>query len=206
MNRNYKSLTHLDVSLADITRWADARETDVVVAVAIHAIADSSRSPEVIWEDPTPAETDHVTVAVEEYVTHGDYDRSDDGRYCWGQSYVTLVTTYTILDQNGERQYGGLTAYQAMAEILTDDGHDYEIRPEADGEGFRLWTSTYSRNSTAWSGLTESTIYSLQADEGAATQEIAEKIINAGWPRKPEAITDERYAEMMAELAAEQEG
>ena len=117
------------------------------------------------------------------------------------------MTTYTILDSSsGEATHTGCTAYEAMAEILTDDGHDYEVRPEDDGEGFRLWTSTYSRNSTVWSGLTKSTIYSLQADEGTATQEIAEKVINAAWPRKPEAITDERYAEMMAELAAEQEG
>lgn len=117
------------------------------------------------------------------------------------------MTTYTILDSSsGEPIATGCSAYEAMVEILTDDGHEWEIRPEADGEGYRLWTTTYSRNSTAYSGLTQSVVYSLQADEAAATQEIAGKVINAAWPRKPEAITDERYAEMMAELAAEQEG
>lgn len=88
-NRNYNTLQQLDVSLAGITLWADTRETDLVVAVAIHAVADDRRSPEAIWEDPTPNENGHVAIAVEEYLVHGDYDRSADGRYCWGQSHVS---------------------------------------------------------------------------------------------------------------------
>ena len=54
--------------------WADSRETSMIVAVAIHAIADSSRSPQQIWEAPTPAEWDHVTIAIAEYIDHGDFD------------------------------------------------------------------------------------------------------------------------------------
>ena len=91
-SRNYKTLTQLDISLAGITRWADTRETDLVVAVAIHAIADDRRSPEAIWEDPTPDENGHVAMAVEDYLVHGDYDRSADGRYCWGQSSITTTS------------------------------------------------------------------------------------------------------------------
>lgn len=67
--------------------WADSRETDMAVAVAIHAIADSKRTPEVIWEAPTPAEWDRVCMAVAEYVEHGDFD-ADEAGYCWGQETV----------------------------------------------------------------------------------------------------------------------
>lgn len=76
MNRNYTTPT-VD------TRWADSRETDMAVATAIHAIADSKRSAEAIWDDPTQAELDHVTMALEEYVRHGDFEHDPQG-YCWG--------------------------------------------------------------------------------------------------------------------------
>lgn len=63
----------------------------MAVATAIHAIADASRSPEQIWSEPTPAEWDHVTMAVENYVQSGAFPASDDGRYPWGcEAVVTL--------------------------------------------------------------------------------------------------------------------
>lgn len=83
MNRNYKRPS-VDAN------WAASRETHAAVAVAIHAIADDSRAPEAIWEDPTPAEVDHVTMAVEEYIVHGDFDAEPDGVYPWGESEITL--------------------------------------------------------------------------------------------------------------------
>jgi len=70
--------------------WAASRETAMPVAVAIHAIADSRRSPEAIWEEPTPAEWDHVTMAVAEYVAQGDYETDPDG-YPWGGETVYVV-------------------------------------------------------------------------------------------------------------------
>lgn len=70
--------------------WADSRETHMAVATAIHAIADDKRSAEIIWEDPTPAEWDHVTMAVENYVASGVFSAEDDGRYQWGQECVVL--------------------------------------------------------------------------------------------------------------------
>lgn len=80
MNRNYQTP-------AVATDWATTRETDMVVAVAIHAIADSNRPPEAIWEAPSAAEWDHVCMAVEEYVANGDFDANEHG-YCWGQETV----------------------------------------------------------------------------------------------------------------------
>lgn len=70
--------------------WAATRETHMAVATAIHAIADKSRSPEAIWEAPTPAEWDHVKMAVEEYVAHGDFTAEDDGRYPWGLETIKI--------------------------------------------------------------------------------------------------------------------
>lgn len=83
MNRNYTK------PIVD-AHWADSRETHMAVATAIHAIADSKRGPEAIWEGPTQAEMDHVTMAVEEYIAHGDFPADDDGRYSWGVEAIKL--------------------------------------------------------------------------------------------------------------------
>lgn len=69
--------------------WADSRETAMPVAVAIHAISDSKRSPEDIWEAPTQAECDHVAMAVAEYIEAGYFDAQPDG-YAWGQEVVRI--------------------------------------------------------------------------------------------------------------------
>ena len=81
-NRNY------NIPWVD-DHWADSRETHIAVATAIHAIADSRRTPEAIWEAPTPAEWDHVKMAVEEYVRLGNFPAEDDGRYSWGQEAIS---------------------------------------------------------------------------------------------------------------------
>ena len=84
MNRNY-------TAPAIHEQWANDRQTDMPVAVAIHAIAGPSRSPDDIWEGPTATEYDHVCMAVLEYVMHGDYDLNDNG-YRWGQETVPRYT------------------------------------------------------------------------------------------------------------------
>jgi hypothetical protein len=72
-------------------QWAASRETHMAVATAIHAIADVARSAEAIWEAPTKAESDHVAMAVREYLDHGDFTPEPDGRYCWGAAAITLA-------------------------------------------------------------------------------------------------------------------
>ncbi|MFN4126912.1 hypothetical protein [Pannonibacter indicus] len=57
MNRNYQTP-------AVSAEWAQSRETDMAVAVAIHAIANSRRSPEAIWDAPTKSEWENVEMAV----------------------------------------------------------------------------------------------------------------------------------------------
>ena len=81
MNRNY-TRPHVD------QRWHETRDTHPAVAMAIHAISSSKRSPEGIWEAPTAAEWDHVKIAVDEYITHGDFEPADDG-YAWGLESIT---------------------------------------------------------------------------------------------------------------------
>lgn len=90
MNRNYPRPDRLDIGLSDLAQWANSHETDQVVAAAIHAIADSSRSAEQIWADPTRAEWEHVEMAVYEYLDHGDFERSGDDCYCWGEEMITV--------------------------------------------------------------------------------------------------------------------
>lgn len=82
MSRNYDTPT-VDKS------WADSRETHMAVARAIHAVADSKRSAQAIWEAPTPAEWDHVAMAVAEYVAHGDFPVDSEG-YSWGLETIKL--------------------------------------------------------------------------------------------------------------------
>jgi hypothetical protein len=87
MPRNYRTPTVT-------AEWANSRETDMAVATAIHAIADSKRSPEAIWEAPTTTEWDHVTMAVEEYVREGDFEFDPNG-YCWGLETVHIADPTT---------------------------------------------------------------------------------------------------------------
>ena len=82
MNRNYPTAEQMNIPAADIRLWAADRRTDEAVAVGIHAIADSSRSAQDIWESPTDVEAQHVEMAVQDYVIHGDFDA---GEFRWGE-------------------------------------------------------------------------------------------------------------------------
>ena len=70
--------------------WAESRETHAAVATAIHAIADNRRTPEQIWENPTQAEWDHVTMAVQNYIENDLFTPEDDGRCCWGLEAIEI--------------------------------------------------------------------------------------------------------------------
>ena len=81
MNRNYET-----PNVA--AQWASSRNTSEAVAMAIHAIADSNRSPEEIWEAPTAAEFEHVEMALSEYCRMGDIDA---GEYHWGDELLEVL-------------------------------------------------------------------------------------------------------------------
>jgi hypothetical protein len=80
MTRNYRNT-------AVPAAWCDSRKTDQIVARAIHAIADESRTPEMIWEAPTAAEDQHIEMACQEYVRFGDFE---PGEYRWGLERVYI--------------------------------------------------------------------------------------------------------------------
>ncbi len=89
MNRNFPCV--YDLELEDVREWAQSRETALPVAVAIWAIADGERTAQRIWERPTPSEWDQVTMALDEYLRHGDFARSPDGFYKWGADQVRCL-------------------------------------------------------------------------------------------------------------------
>lgn len=63
MNRNYNTPTAINVPQG----WAEARGISMALALAIHAVADSTRTADAIYENPTPAEIDHVNMAMQEH-------------------------------------------------------------------------------------------------------------------------------------------
>lgn len=69
-------------------QWSDSRNTCPAVAMAIHAIADSSRTADDIWEEPTIAEFDHVIMAVEHYVDRGIFNATN--QFWWGDLQVKI--------------------------------------------------------------------------------------------------------------------
>lgn len=71
--------------------WAYTRETHPAVAMAIHVIADTHRSPERIWEAPTPTERDRVTAAIQNYLDCGVFEPEPDGLYEWGSEVIRIA-------------------------------------------------------------------------------------------------------------------
>jgi hypothetical protein len=71
-----------------LSNWANCRETDEVVALAIHAIADESRPAQAIWEAPTEDEWDQVIMAVQNYINNGEYPAQDEYYWCEEPFYL----------------------------------------------------------------------------------------------------------------------
>ena len=91
-NPDWSNIMTLQYNAPSISaQWAAERDTDMAAATAIHAIAGGNRTPEAIWESPTPAEFDHVTMAVENYVAEGVFPADPRGRYSWGQAVIVIA-------------------------------------------------------------------------------------------------------------------
>lgn len=87
-----------------------------------------------------------------------------------------------------------------MHAILTDDGREYEIRPREACTGilageryYDLWT----RQQVAGRPWTRTTVSVIAGSSDEAEAEIAQRVIDARWPRHPEAIADEDYDRMI---------
>lgn len=173
-------MTRMYDSPAIDSQWAHCRNTHHAVATAIHAIASGDRTPDAIWEAPTAAEWDHVHMAVEDYVLHGDYAYSARG-YQWGEEAVHVAppagepVTYKIIDHDGGVIERGLSLEQAANAVMTSDGREWRITRNENGGEWAAW----SRHQTAgrpW-GLTGFTSY--HDDEKKAREAIFRQIVQA---------------------------
>jgi hypothetical protein len=114
-----------------------------------------------------------------------------------GAAIQVTATTYTVVDYNGAVIARGLTAAEAADEILSDDGREWEVRP-MEGGGWRIWRRQQNRPWTA-------TLVMSSADTKAeAEAEMFAEVCAARWPHHPEAMTDARYAAMIADLEADE--
>jgi hypothetical protein len=116
------------------------------------------------------------------------------------------MTTYTVFfNDDSTTARRGLSVHAAAVEMLTYDGHDYEIRPEADGRGFRLWTCQPVAN-RRWE---ETVVFSLEADEAAATIEIMQRVVDfkgrRGGSWAGDCMPDTDFDQMLADLAEDVE-
>lgn len=108
-----------------------------------------------------------------------------------------LKLTYTTLDNDGYVISSGLTASEAAIEVLSYDGHDYDVR-KIDGE-YCIYVSRGSRNSTVGLGpfsqaFVKNKALKVYADNAnAAFNIMAEMIIDHNWSRVPYVIEDETY-------------
>lgn len=109
------------------------------------------------------------------------------------------MTTYTILRSGGDvtqPRHTGLTVAEA-AEALLMAVAPTEIRREADGCGWRLWTPRIDGR------LTETRFASIEDDRASAEADIHGQVVahDGDWGGL-EVVTDDQHAEMIAELDA----
>ena len=60
--------------------WSVNRQTHPAIAQAIFALSSDERTPEAIWEAPTPEEWRKISELVVEYVDDGDF-ACDNGKF-----------------------------------------------------------------------------------------------------------------------------
>lgn len=117
------------------------------------------------------------------------------------------MTTYTVISRDsGEPIDRHLTLAEAAHVILTYDGRQYEIRPDLDVDGSCFCSTLWSRQQVAgrdWAPTVATSIYDVREHREQVEAEIWQQVIDAGWARHPEAMTDEAYDRMMAELEAD---
>lgn len=114
-------------------------------------------------------------------------------------NHPNRTTTYTVLNRHGDVQGDGETLASAAHLVMGYDGHEFEIQ-QHDGR-FELWTSLFSRNSTAYNGLRRSRISSGHTDDALATADIYRQVIrNAEWWSSQRVVTDADYAAELAEI------
>lgn len=114
------------------------------------------------------------------------------------------MTTYTVFDTNDFSNIcgRGLNEQEAMAEILSYDQNNYEIR-KSNYKGYVCWDLYTGSNHN--DKMSKTIIFSLCENEEEALQDIAKQVISADWDRVNDVMTDENYDEMIAELEDNEE-
>ena len=102
------------------------------------------------------------------------------------------MTTYTVISPSGDVIDRNLTALQAMAAILGYDGYAWKFVRAKNGY-LSLYHSDGSANSTRGARHFVKTVAGSPLARLAGRRAIAEQVINAAWPRLPEAMTDADY-------------
>ena len=116
------------------------------------------------------------------------------------------MATFTVLNRHGDVQERSASLVEAAHIVLGYDGHEYDIRPMADGAGFELWTSAFSRNAAAYNGLRRSVIFSIEIDRAAAEQEIYQRVVShPEWFENCQVMTDADYDAMLRVLREEEQ-
>ena len=100
---------------------------------------------------------------------------------------------FTVINTDGEPIARHLTAAEAAHIILSDDGREYEIRPQ--DHGFVLWT----RHQVANRPWEKTVLFSYAPTFASAELDIFYGVTSAHWPRHPEAMTDLQFDEIAAE-------
>lgn len=119
-------------------------------------------------------------------------------------------TTYTVLDGGGEVHERHLDATDAAHEVLSWDGHLYEVRDEGNQVGderqFAAHVSAFSVNGSCGAGrlsmAPDTLVYAR--DAAAAWPLIAAKVCalaGGKWDRGPSVVTDAQYDQEAAEAA-----
>ena len=104
------------------------------------------------------------------------------------------MTTYTILDFDGEPLAHGLSLADAAHAVMTSDGREWVV--ELDGDSYVA---------SAWTKF--ETFRSFKSDPAEAKQEIYEQIVNTGrMDGHDEAIPDEVYRQGLVDFLEHNEG
>ena len=199
-------------------QWTAARETSEIVAAAIHAISDETRSPEAIWEAPTDAEADHVRLAVEQYHAAGLYDSDPDCvGYPWGQETVSLALTDILvqpLHEGGPGTGPATELVMTRASGTTDEATAIALLREAgyavvlEGDGGHI-ASYDAEDAHGTIGATEGhsgicvTVEPEAASNSALTLTVYEPGQDSGWTVETTPEIAGQPARLAAVLAAE---
>jgi len=131
--RRYPTARDMGPTLAsDLEQWAASRETDMPVAVAIHAVSEpkQGRTAEDIWGSPTPAEVEQIRAAVAEYIAKGDYPAADGGRYEWGADSITVGYCVVFVPlKAGAYRLIDTDASEAAAVLAEQQSRDARFEP-----------------------------------------------------------------------------